>query len=324
MHHPRALEAVDGAQLGEAEGQLPVAAEARTVDRDVKRAVHRLQLVLHVLDLDRRVHRVLVVLGVPAGLPEVELRDVGAVDEVVPPREVLVAPEVLDLLPDEPALGVPEHEPRPGVLRDREQVQLAPQLPVVAALRFLEPMEVLLQLLLREERVPVDALHRGVALAALPVGGGGAGVELEGLDLPRRFEVRAQAEVHEAPHGVAPHGVARLLLDELALQGLPLRLEEGERLRLGDQLLLDGPVLLDDLRHLLLDGGEVLRGERPADQEVVKETVLGGRTDPALRVGKELGHRGREQVGRGVAVDLDRGVGRFGFARGSGVVQRFH
>ena len=72
VQHARALEAVDGAQLREAEGQLAVAVQLRLVDRDVERAVHRLQLVLHALDLDGRVHVGLVVLGVPAGLPELD------------------------------------------------------------------------------------------------------------------------------------------------------------------------------------------------------------------------------------------------------------
>ena len=42
---------------------------------------------------------------------------------------------------------------------------------------------------------------------------------------------------------------------------LPLRAEEGEGLGLGNELLLDGPVLLDDVGHPLLDGGEVFGGE---------------------------------------------------------------
>ena len=106
----RALEAVDRPQLRPAIRQVAVAAQPRLVDRQVERAVHRLELVLDVLDLDRRVHVRLVVLGVPARLPQVEPRDVGRVDEVVAAREVLVAPVVLDLLADEAALRVPQHE----------------------------------------------------------------------------------------------------------------------------------------------------------------------------------------------------------------------
>ena len=125
----------------------------------------------------------------------------------------------------------------------------------------------------------------------------GLRLQLEGLDLPRGRQVRAQAEVDELAHRVALHRVARLLLDELALQRLALLREQLQGLGLGDQLLLDGPVLLDDVRHLLLDGGEVLGREGLRHQEVVEEAVVGGRTDAALRVGEQLGHRRGQQVG---------------------------
>ncbi len=316
----RALEAVHRAELRPAIRQLAVAAQPRLVDGQVERAVHRLQLVLDVLDLDRRVHVGPVVLGVAARLPQIQPRDVGRVDEVVAAPEVLLAPVVLDLLADEAALRVPEHEPSARLVGDREEVQLAAEPAMVTPFGLLQPEQVLLQLLPGEEGVPVDALHRRVAFLALPIGLGGSGLELEGLDLLGGGEVRPQAEVDELPHRVALHGVARLLADELALEGLsPLR-EELQRLGLGEQLLLDRPVLLHDVRHLLLDGGEVLGREGTADQEVVEEAVLGGGTDPALGVRKELGHRRRQEVGGRVPVDLDRGIGRLGLAGGTCLV----
>ena len=320
----RALEAVDRPQLRPAIRQVAVAAQPRLVDRQVERAVHRLQLVLDVLDLDRRVHVRLVVLGVPARLPQVEPRDVRRVHEVVAAREVLVAPVVLDLLADEAALRVPQHEPGPRLVLDREQVELAAELAVVAALRLLDPEEVLVELLLREEGVPVDALHRRVALLALPVGGGGLGLQLEGLDVLRRGEVRPEAEVRELAHRVALDGVAGLLRDQLALQRLALLREQLERLGLRDELLLDRPVLLDDVRHLLLDGDEVLGRERLRHEEVVEEAVVRRRADPALGVREELRHRRGQQVGGRVAVDLDRGIGGLRLAGRTCRVERLY
>ena len=67
----------------------------------------------------------------------------GRVDEVVAAREVLVAPVVLDLLADEAALRVPEDEAGARLVGDREEVELAAQLAVVAALGLLEPVQVL-------------------------------------------------------------------------------------------------------------------------------------------------------------------------------------
>jgi hypothetical protein len=172
----------------------------------------------------------------------------------------------------------------------------------------------LLQLFLREERVPVDTLHRRITLAALPVGGRGLGLELEGLDLPRGFEMRAEAEIDEVAHRVALHGVVGLLADQLDLEVLTALREQVQRLGLRDQLPLDAAVLLDDVGHLLLDGRQILRRERLRHQEVVEETVVGGRSDAVLRVGEQLRHRRREQVGGGVPVDLDGRIGRLGLA----------
>ena len=314
VQHARALEAVDGAELRPAIRQVAVAAQPRLVDRQVERAVHRLELVLDVLDLDRRVHVRPVEIGVPARVPEVELRDVRRVDDVVAAGVVLVAPVVLDLLADEAALRVPQHEPGAGLVGDREQVELAAELAVVAALGLLDAVQVLVELFLREEGVAVDALHRRVAFLALPVRGGRLRLQLEGLDVLRRRQVRPEAEVDELPHRVALHGVARLLLDQLALQRLALLREELERLGLRQQLLLDRPVLLDDVRHLLLDGDEVLGRERLAHEEVVEEAFVRRRTDAALRVREELRHRGGQQVRGRVTVDLDWGVGRLALA----------
>ena len=195
----------------------------------MERAVHRLQLVLHALDVDGRVHVGLVVLGVPAGLPQLDVRDVRRVDEVVAALEVLVAPVVLDLLADEPALRVPEDEPGARLVLRGKEVELAAEAAVVAALGLLDVLQVLVELFLREEGVPVDALHRGVAFLALPVGLGRLGLELDRLDLLRAREVRSVAEVDEVAHRVALDGVAlRLLLDQLDLQGLALLPEDLE------------------------------------------------------------------------------------------------
>ena len=46
---------------------------------------------------------------------------------------------------------------------------------------------------------------------------------------------------------------------------------------------------------------EVLRDERPIDDEVVEEAFVGRRADAALRAGKEIRHGRRHQVRRAVA-----------------------
>src|SRR6185369_13305115 len=97
------------------------------------------------------------------------------------------------LLADEAALRVPEDEAGARVVRDREEVELLAETTVVAALGLLELVEVVVELFLGEERVPVDALHRRVAFLALPVRGRRLFLQLEGLDLRGGGKVRAQA-----------------------------------------------------------------------------------------------------------------------------------
>ena len=51
---------------------------------------------------------------------------------------------------------------------------------------------------------------------------------------------------------------------------------------------------------------EILRHERPRDDEVVEEPVVGRWSNPALRAWKELRHRGGEQMRRRVPVEGER------------------
>src|SRR5438309_3390 len=111
-----------------------------------------------------------------------------------------------------------------------EQPQLATELPMIALLGFLDLRQVRLQILVGEERRPVNALHRRVARVAFPVRIRGV-EELERLQLSRGRHVRADTEVDEGfwiLDRVAGHlGLAfGLLLDQLYLQRLAALREE--------------------------------------------------------------------------------------------------
>ena len=104
---------------------------------------------------------------------------------------------------------------------------------MIALLGFFEARQVLVELLLREERRAVDALHRRVLRVALPVGVRRRR-QLERLEPARRRHVRADAEIHERVlvlDRVDRHlGLSgRLLLDQLHLQRLAALLEEVDR-----------------------------------------------------------------------------------------------
>jgi hypothetical protein len=98
----------------------------------------------------------------------------------------------------------------------------------------------------------------------------------------------------------------RLLLDQLHFERLALRGEELLRLLARPDLPLVDQILRRQLLHLLLDGVEIFGHERPIDDEVVEEPFIGGRTDTALRAGKQLRHRGRKEVRRAVPIERQR------------------
>ena len=112
VQHARALVAVDRAELRVADRQLAVRAQLRAVDRRVERAVHRLDEVALPVELHAAEEVVLVVREVPRGLEQLLAREVRRVDQLVAAAHVLAPDDVLDLIADEGALRVPQHEPR--------------------------------------------------------------------------------------------------------------------------------------------------------------------------------------------------------------------
>ncbi len=93
------------------------------------------------------------------------------------------------------------------------------------------------------------------------------------------------------------------------LQRLAAGAEKRFRFLTRPQLALVRQVLLGELAHLLFDRLDVFGHERPLDDEVVEEALVGGRADAALSAGKQIGDGGRQQVGRAVAHEGQR-VGR--------------
>ena len=248
-----------------------------------------------------------VVAFVAAGLPQVHARHVRGVHQRVAALQVLVAHPVFHLLADEAALGMPEDQPRPRQLLDGEQVELLAQHAMVALLRLLDLVQILVEVLLAEERGAVDALQLRVLLVAQPVRA--RDVEhLECLDAPGGRDVRPAAEVGELAGLVDGNLLVGRgeLLDEVALHEVAFRLEALQALLARQKLARVGQVLLHQLLHLLLDGFQVLGRERLLAIEVVEESALGRRTVAELGLGKQLQHRGGHQVRRRVAIDFQR------------------
>ena len=84
----------------------------------------------------------------------------------------------------------------------RIEVELLRQRPVIAALRFLEAMEMLLEILLFPERRRVDALQHLPMFVAAPIRAGSM-QQFEILEIRSVRNVRSFTQIDERPVGVS-------------------------------------------------------------------------------------------------------------------------
>ena len=286
-----------GAELRQAQGQVPVALEAVVVDLDVGRAVHGLDGKDPLLGLGDE-HVVAEFLPVAGALPEAAVDDLGGVDLQIAVPTQAVADVVLQKEVDGPALVVPEDHAR-GLVLGMEEVQGLAELAVVALLRLGQTVEIGLELLAVPPGGAVDALQHLVARVAAPVGSG----HLHQLEAVAQFagagEMGAAADIE--PFALAIDGdlFARGndVLDDLDLVGLAQAGEQGLGLLPLPDLADQGQIPGDDLVHALLDGRQVLGGEGLRPGEVVIEAVVDGGTDGDLGAGIQFLHRLGHDVG---------------------------
>ena len=206
----------------------------------------------------------------------------------------------------------PERHPR-RLLAQHEDAELRAEPAVIARLRLLDPLEVSLEILGREERGPVDPGQHLPGLVAPPIGAGDR-VQLDRLDPPGRGPVRAPAEVLERPVAVERDGLDAFVrdevLDQLDLVALALVAEDLDRLGnrhvAARELLVGGDVGA----HRLLDRLQVGVGDPDVlgELEVVVEAVLDRRADRHLGPRVELLDRLGHDVGGVVADQRQRVV----------------
>src|SRR5437762_4137600 len=167
-----------------------------------------------------------------------------------------------------------------------EQVELAPQAAVVAALGLLEPEEILVELLLAWPGGAVDALQLRIVRVAAPIGAGHAH-QLEGLaEAAGRRQMRPRAQIDEIALAVDADLLGgRNLADIFGLVALADAGEERDRPVAVPDLAGNLLVAADDLMHPLLDPGQVFRGERGVACEIVVEAGFGRRAEGHLAVG---------------------------------------
>src|SRR6266487_4279756 len=107
MEYSAAFEAVHRAPLCKSHGKVAIGSDAMLVDVDVKRTIHRFQVIELLFDLDRGVHVLGVKIQMAAGLPKICAPDVRGIDKVVTRFKVFLLAVVFDNMPDQAAFRMP-------------------------------------------------------------------------------------------------------------------------------------------------------------------------------------------------------------------------
>ena len=204
------------------------------------------------------------------------------------------------------------------MLGEVEEVELDAEPAVVATSGLLALGDEGVELLALEERGSVDALQLFVALVAAPVDAGHP-QQLDRAKPAGVGDVRAAAEVDEIAGAIDPdllYLVAHAV-DDVDLEGLVKITEEPACIVPRHHLAFEGDPPLGQLLHPGLDPGEILLHEARAirEAEVVEEALLRGRADVVLCARVQLEHRGRHQVRRAVAEDVEGQLSRGGERR---------
>ena len=150
------LVAVDQAQLGGAQGQIPVGAVAGQVPEHGPGAVHGLEgkgVVVHFGE----VHVLGIVIPVSRLLPQALIEDLGGADFHIPVLGMLFPPQLQELVPDDDALGMVKGHPR-TIFANGKEVQLPAQLAVIPLLGLFQELQMFFQLTLLDKGSAVHPL----------------------------------------------------------------------------------------------------------------------------------------------------------------------
>src|SRR5258707_3481312 len=133
---------------------------------------------------------------------------------------------------------MPKDEAGAGFVLNAEEIQLSAELAMIAALCFLQAMEVFVQLFFGEEAGGINALQLRISFLTFPVRAGDAH-QLECLNTFGGRNVRAAAEVDELAGGIeGDDGLYGFFLDQLALDDLMEYFVKLVRFRFGNELAL--------------------------------------------------------------------------------------
>ena len=234
-----------------------------------------------------RIHDVGVVLQVARSPEQLSPSNVSGPDFLVAACLLEFANQPLHLLPDDRPVRQQQGNACANQFREREQLEIAAQAAMIAALRLLDPGEMGIQLFTSGEQCAVDPLQLRPFLVAAPVCAGHVG-QSERADLFGRLDVSAAAEVGEL--GMSANAqlsrVVRKLLNQLLLEWL---VAKSLARFINRNLFPDEAVIAAHLlAHPLLNLRQIFRSQRPRQIEVVVEARVDRRSDPDLTLGEHL------------------------------------
>ena len=145
MQHSGTFITIHRAQFAPADGEFTVAAHLRLVDGDMERAVHRLQLVLHLVNCHGRIHVLTVKVEVAAGLPQIPLGYMRCIEQFIVMFVMFILPVILYQLAKQGAFRMPENQSGADLVINGKQPQFLAKLAMVPFLGFFKVSEIFLK-----------------------------------------------------------------------------------------------------------------------------------------------------------------------------------
>ena len=219
-------------------------------------------------------------------LPEATVEQLRGLHLIITIGLKAAADILLQCLPDNVALFVPEHRTLRLFLQMKE-IHLAADFSVVALFGFLDHGQIGFELFVIGPASAVNALQHLVIAVAAPIGTGKFG-QLERLaQLAGRGQMRPTAQIF--PVALAVDGnwlIARNIGNDFGFVNFANLAEMGNRFGPIPHFTDNRLIALDNVAHALFDGFQIVQTERGFTGKIVKEAVFNHRPDGHLRVGE--------------------------------------
>mmetsp|Transcript_13418 Transcript_13418/g.29139 ORF Transcript_13418/g.29139 Transcript_13418/m.29139 type:complete len:376 (-) Transcript_13418:296-1423(-) len=315
MKSAGSLITVHGPELSPTDWQIAIRSKLILVHEAVEGAVHGFDLIFLILHLHLLKHAIAVKVVVARGFPQIQIGNVGRVNNVVIVVNVFRLPKFFNVPAYDRPFGMPKYKTTTSIFLNGKQIKLLSKDAMVALLRLLHHLLVPLELAGILPGRGINALEHFAILVAPPIRTGHR-LERNRLlrELSRRLDVRAGAKIPPLVPDLVDGNRFRLDgFENLKLEGFSDIINALDRLLPSNLLPNDGMVGPYDLVHPLLNLLEILIGQLPAryrlagfrigrfgEEEIVVEAIINPRADGNLSFREDLldchGHNVRGRV----------------------------